>query len=160
MRIWLRVPFLVLSGLALMALSLAAASPSLAEASAFSLEPKDLQKLVNQQVGVTTASVVMLLTDEHWTFRADHTLERKQHTILKILDQSAVEAWSSVQERWEPWREDRPTYRARVITTDGVAHELDQRTLMEGPAGSNSPQTYSDLRVVQGPLPAVSVGAF
>jgi hypothetical protein len=51
----LRVPCLVFFSLALMALPLAAASPSLAEATAFSLEPKDLQQLVNQQVGVTTA---------------------------------------------------------------------------------------------------------
>ena len=140
-------------------LSTKAAAPSLSDAPAFSLTPKDLQQFANQQSGATTSSTVILLDDEQWTFHADHTLERKQHTIQKILDQSGVEAWSSVQDRWEPWRQERPSYRARVITPDGVAHELDPKTLVEGPAGGEAPQTYSDLRIVHGPLPAVSVGA-
>ncbi|HEY3937769.1 MAG TPA: DUF3857 domain-containing protein, partial [Bryobacteraceae bacterium] len=94
-----------------------------------------------------------------WTFHSDNTVERKHHYIFKVLDQSAIQSWSSVQERWEPWHQERPLFRARVITSDGIAHDLDPKTLVDAPAGSNSPQSYSDLRVLQGPLPAVAAGA-
>lgn len=144
---------------ALATLPLQLSANSMAESPAFSLGPKELLELANQQAGVTSSPAVILLADDHWAFHDDRTIERKQHYIFKLLDQSAVQAWSSIQERWEPWHQDRPVFRARVITPDGVAHELDPKTLSDAPAGSNSPQSYSDLRVLQGPLPAIAVGA-
>ncbi len=138
------------------ALQLSAAS--IADSPAFSLAPKELQQLADQAAGTTTSPAVILLDDELWTFHSDNTIERKQHYVFKILDQSAVESWSSVQDRWEPWHEKRPSFRARVITRDGATYELDPKTLVDAPANNDLPQSYSDLRVVRGPLPAIGVG--
>lgn len=135
------------------------AATSLADSPAFSLTPRDLQQLSEQQAPGTTSAAVILVDDEHWIFHPDSTIERRQHYIYKILDASAIQSWSSVQDRWEPWHEERPSFRARVITPDGVAHELDPKALVDAAVGSTLPQSYSDVRVLQGPLPAVEVGS-
>ena len=135
------------------------AGPTLADSPAFSLAPKDFQQEANREAGSASSPAVVLVDDEHWTFHPDNTIERKQHYIYKVLESSAVQSWSSVHERWEPWHQQRPEFRARVITPDGIAHELDTNTLTDGPAGSNLPQSYSDVRILQGPLPAVEAGS-
>jgi hypothetical protein len=102
---------------------------------------------------------VILVDDEHWTVRADGDIERAQHLVLKILSASAMQNFDGVQERWELWHMKRPEIRARVISNDGAIHELDPKTLVDAPGGGNANQTCSDVRVIQGPLPAIEAGA-
>ncbi len=133
--------------------------PALADAPAFSLSGKDLLSEANAAAGSVASPAVVLLDDEHWTIQDANHIEHRRHYIVKVLDSSAIQLFSGVQERWESWHEQRPTVRARVVTGDGTVHELDPKSLVDAPAGTNLPQAYSDVRVIQGPLPAVEVGS-
>lgn len=135
------------------------AASTLADAPPFSLSSQDLQHQADAGSQGVNNQAVILVDDEHWTFHADNTIERKRHVIYKILASSAVQSWGALQDRWEPWHEQRPSFRARVVTVDGAAHELDPKTVIDGPAGTNEPLAYSDTRIVQGPLPAIEVGS-
>ncbi len=79
--------------------------------------------------------------------------------VYRIDSPDAVEGWSSAGIRWSPWHQKRPLVRARVVTPDGVQHELDPKVLSDALAGEHRPAMYEDERVVSGPLPAVKVGA-
>lgn len=132
---------------------------SLSDAPSFSLSPNELAEEANRSAANTAAPVVVLLDDEHWVFRDNGDILRQQHYVFKVLSAAAVKNWSGIQQRWEPWHERRPEIRARVITAAGIAHELDPQTLVDASAAQNAPQTYSDLHVLQGPLPAIEVGS-
>ncbi|MBV9266618.1 MAG: DUF3857 domain-containing protein, partial [Acidobacteriaceae bacterium] len=132
---------------------------SLDDARAFSLPAKQLADNAAAESADVKFPAIVLLDDEHWTFHADNSIERKQHVIYRVLTTDAVQSWASVQERWEPWHQERPAIRARVVSPDGSEHDLDEKTVVDAPAGSNAPQTYSDLRLVQSPLPAIEVGS-
>jgi hypothetical protein len=60
---------------------------------------------------------------------------------------------------WEPWHQERPAVRIRVITPDYVVHDLDLKTLTDAPARDEQSNIYSDRRVIGGPLPAVAPGS-
>ncbi len=80
------------------------------------------------------------------------------HRIYKVLSPGAIRDWDSTGARWEPWHEDRPTLRARVISADGSVHELDQKTIAELPVSEDN-GTLSDARIVRAPLPAIASGS-
>jgi hypothetical protein len=132
---------------------------SLFDAPSFSISPKQLAEEANRSSTNATAPVVVLVDDEHWVFQDNGDIQRQQHYVFKVLSAAAVNNWSAIQQRWEPWHERKPKIRARVITSEGIAHELDPKTLVDAPVAQNVPQTYSDLRVLQGPLPAIEVGS-
>ena len=81
------------------------------------------------------------------------------HTIYRIENEEGVSGWAETSAQWDPWYQSKPEIRARVITSDGVEHILDLKTLNDVPAHENSPDTYTDQRSFGGPLPAISVGA-
>src|SRR2546430_2557743 len=58
-----------------------------------------------------------------------------------------------------PWHEQRPELKARVITSDGIVHPLDQKTVTEASVHAQSDDIFSDSRVVRAPLPALAPGA-
>ncbi|MGH9695775.1 MAG: DUF3857 domain-containing transglutaminase family protein, partial [Bryobacteraceae bacterium] len=65
----------------------------------------------------------------------------------------------AVSASWAPWYQDRPVIHARVLTTDGAEHDLDPKSLSEGPLSEDSPNVYEDGRDYHGPLPAVGIGS-
>src|SRR4029077_1174506 len=60
---------------------------------------------------------------------------------------------------WEPWHEEHPSLRARVITPDSAVHVLDATTITDAPAKENADNVFSDRRVLRAPLPAVAPGS-
>jgi len=60
---------------------------------------------------------------------------------------------------WSPWRDQRPTVRARVVGPTGKEFHLDQATLTDSPSQQSDNAVYSDQRTLRAPLPAVSPGA-
>lgn len=156
-----RIPLMRSSSflLALSALSLHAfAASRIAESPAFSVPASDLVKEAASSLD-KSADVTVLLDEYHWTYRIDGSARVVFRTVYQVRTADAISAWSSIEQRWEPWHEKRPVLHARVVTPDGVAHELDQKTIVDGPAGSNEQDTFSDVRLVKSPLPAVQPGS-
>ena len=105
------------------------------------------------------ADIVILDHDESYVFDAQGRAIHTSYAVYKILTQNGADQWSGTSLAWEPWHEDRPTLRARVITGDGVVHNLDPATITDAPAGKDEDDIYSDERVVQAPLPAIAPGS-
>jgi hypothetical protein len=83
----------------------------------------------------------------------------RERTVVRLLSAAGVGAWQELNRAWAPWYQDRPGLRARVIDADGKAHDLDPKTIAEGPAGDESLELYSDRRIVRAPLPSLAAGA-
>jgi transglutaminase-like putative cysteine protease/tetratricopeptide (TPR) repeat protein len=104
-------------------------------------------------------NVVVLLDDDRWVFDKNGDVRQSIHVVFQVLTAQGVEDWSDLSWQWEPWHEERPRIRIRVITPDGTEHLLDQKTVVDAPASDQSNNVYSDARTVKCPLPAMTPGA-
>lgn len=102
---------------------------------------------------------VVLLMDRSYQFDEQGRRTYKEHLVVRALTAAGVENWDAVDVRWEPWHEERPEIRARVITADGVVHELDPKTVAESSGDTGEGALYRDLRILRAPLPAIAPGA-
>jgi transglutaminase-like putative cysteine protease len=105
------------------------------------------------------ADVLFLEDDETVVFDSEGRAIHSRYFLYKILVQKGAEGWGDIALRWEPWHEDRPSLRARVITPDGTVHVLDAKTITDSPAKENADHVFSDRRVLRAPLPAVAPGS-
>ncbi len=103
--------------------------------------------------------VVVIREEESHVFEADGRCTTTYYMVYKVITQRGAEAWADASLRWEPWHEERPTLRARVITPDKEEHVLDSKTISDTAARETDSKTYSDRRVLRAPLPAMTVGA-
>src|SRR5579871_1905040 len=127
---------------------------------AFSVDPAALLRDVSAvAVEGSDANVLILLEERHYELGGDGREKYTRHLIVRILNKQGVEAWNSIEARWEPWHQSRPTIRVRVISPDGRVHTLDPKTITETPVSQETPEVFSDARNLEGPLPAVEVGA-
>ena len=126
---------------------------------AFSAGPEELQQAAAAIKAGKDADVTMLLHEEHYSFDRDGKELQAYHTIYRIENEEGVSGWDEISADWEPWHQAKPEIRARVITPDGVVHNLDLKTLNNMPVHEDSPDTYTDQRSYGGPLPAIAVGA-
>jgi len=125
----------------------------------FAAEPAVVLKALDAIPAPDDADVHVLLEEETYQYdpqgRKAHTLRR----VYRCLSQTGAEEWSYSEGEWSPWCEERPAIRARVITPDGKAHQLDPKNLVEVPVDQDSHNVYTDRRMLRGPLPAVRAGA-
>ena len=84
---------------------------------------------------------------------------RTARRVYRFLTDKGVDDWSCTEADWSPWCEEKPIFRVRVITPDGQAHALDQESIGEAPAEQDTPNLFSDEKLLRGPLPAIVVGA-
>jgi len=103
--------------------------------------------------------VDMLLEDHHYAIDKSGRLRYEVRKVYKVLSSEEVDEWSAAEEEYQPWREQKPHIRARVITKDGSVHWLDPKTLTDSPAHEFESSVFSDRRVVRVPLPAIAAGA-
>jgi transglutaminase-like putative cysteine protease/tetratricopeptide (TPR) repeat protein len=104
------------------------------------------------------AAVVVLLDEAKYTFDAQgHSLSTRR-LVYRIVSESAIESWSTIEAPWGPWYQDRPTVEARVIARDGGVHQLDAKALSEAPAPDEL-EIFSDNRIIRAPLPGIAVGS-
>jgi transglutaminase-like putative cysteine protease/tetratricopeptide (TPR) repeat protein len=87
----------------------------------------------------------------------DATVSRQLHQIIRVITQQGLEDWSDVRMTFDPWYENRPVIKARVVTPDGRENWLDPQTITE--EASKADEAYSTRRRVRAPLPAVTAGA-
>jgi transglutaminase-like putative cysteine protease len=104
-------------------------------------------------------NVVVLLDERSFVFDAQHRVTRTERLMYRVDSPDGVETWAASSARWQPWHQARPVIRARVITTDGHEHQLDQNLLTDAGTRGDSNLVYDDDHTLEGPLPAVAIGA-
>jgi Flp pilus assembly protein TadD len=102
--------------------------------------------------------VLVLLDETRVTFDKSGRSTRVEYLIYRVIEESAVDGWSTIETAWSPWYHERPQVDARIIAKDGSVHRLDPKSFGTADA-SDSPDMFSDTRVLRGPLPAVAPGA-
>ena len=105
------------------------------------------------------SSVVILLEDHRYVVDKQSRTSSKIRRVYRIQKESAVDYWASIEQEFQPWYEQKPQVRARVIGPEGNIHWLDPKTIAESPARDYGQNIFSDRRVVRVPLPAVEVGS-
>jgi len=79
--------------------------------------------------------------------------------FYRVEAKEALMGWGTMRATWSPWRQKRPTVRARVIAPDGSVAVLDTSVLTDVPSHDQRPEIYEDQRTLSGPLPGVVVGS-
>ena len=97
--------------------------------------------------------------EESYVFDAEGRNVHTQYVVYKVLTQRGAQGWADLAYSWEPWHQERPVLRARVITPDGAVHTLDPATITDAPAKEEESSIYSDRRVIRAPLPAITPGS-
>ena len=151
----------VLAGVLLGMLAASAAGPDDAPwvRGAFVAEPAEMIRAASSLPAVEGADVQVLLDEERIVFDEAGRKSSTHRLVSRILTPSGVRAWGTTAVPWSPWYQDRPVIRARVVTADGVAHELDPKSIDESPASGDGDDVFDNRRVLRAPLPAVAAGA-
>ncbi len=103
--------------------------------------------------------IIVLFEQHGYVIDSNGRMASTLRKVFRIQNDSDVEDWSSVEQEYEPWHENRPQLRARVITSEGKVHWLDSKTIADSPAQEYDSSIFSDRRVVRAPLPAIAPGA-
>lgn len=125
----------------------------------FSTDAKTLYAEASAAAAPEGTDVMVLDDEKQYVFDAEGNAAFTEYVVYKTMTQGGAQNWSGVAELWEPWRQDRPRIRARVIEADGSAYELNPKDIADTPAGQQSADVYSDRRVLRAPLPAVAPGS-
>ena len=125
----------------------------------FSDDAAALYKAASDITSPLGSDVIVVDEEDTYVYDVEGRAVHTRYLLYKVLTQNGIEGWDDVSLDWEPWHEDRPAVRARVITADNVVHVLDPKTLTDASLGGEGHDVYSDGRVVRGPLPAISPGS-
>ncbi|HTU67934.1 MAG TPA: DUF3857 domain-containing protein [Steroidobacteraceae bacterium] len=129
------------------------------EAPAFSTPAAQLLQGAKQVKHERASDVVVLLDERVFELDEQHRLTRTNRLIYRVDTPDGVERWAASSSRWQPWHQLRPDIRARVITPDGREHQLDPKLLTDSGTREAGSQVFDDDHVLEGPLPAVEIGA-
>src|SRR5437773_20761 len=129
------------------------------DAPLFSADPGALLDAASGIPVADDADVEILLYNSRFVFDAQGRVTATNRLIYRVITTAGVRNSSTIEAGWEPWHEDHPEIRARVITPDRSAHSLDPGTIGEAPAQTSIPDVFTDSRVLQAPLPALVRGA-
>jgi len=105
-----------------------------------------------------SADVLVLEEDEKYSFDAQGRQVYTHYLVYKVLTQKGAEEWDAVTMHWEPWHDERPIIKARVISKDYEVHPLGDKAITDAPAKDEDNATYGDQRVLRAPLPAIAPG--
>jgi hypothetical protein len=138
---------------------LAADSPGTWNISRFTADGATLNEAASAVSPKPGTDVVVLDEEDSYVFDADGKAVHTHYLAYKILTQKGAQGWDTVSLQWEPWHEEHPTMRARVVTPDNVIHPLESKTITDAPARDEDDKTFGDGRVLRAPLPAVAAGS-
>lgn len=125
---------------------------------AFTATPAEL--LAEARATTATGHDVAVLRDEvTYTYDARGRHEARHRMVFTVLAPSGADGWGTITLNWQPFYQDRPTIRARVINRDGSVTEFDPSLVHDAPAVKESPTVFSDQRDLSAPLPRLEVGA-
>ena len=126
---------------------------------ALSAKPEDILHAAAASPAPKDGDVEMLFEEHVYKLDEQGRQHRTSRRVYRFLTDKGVDDWSCTEADWSPWCEEKPIFRVRVITPDGQAHALDQESIGEAPAEQESPNLFSDQKLLRGPLPAIVVGA-
>ena len=125
----------------------------------FTADPKELLAAAEAvKPAKPEHGVIVLLDEESVTFDEKGLSTRVERLIYRVLDDSAVDGWDTIETAWSPWYHEKPVVDARVITKDGAVHRLDPKSFGTDDA-EDEPAMFTDTRILSGPLPAVAPGS-
>jgi tetratricopeptide (TPR) repeat protein len=125
----------------------------------FNKDTRAVMEAASRVVSPKDQSVVVLLEDHRYTIDREGRTASTIRKVYRILKEDAIEDWASVEHDYQPWYEQLPQIRARVIGSDGAIHWLDAKTIADSPAREFDASIFSDSRVLRAPLPAIHVGS-
>uniref|UniRef100_Q01QZ8 Uncharacterized protein n=1 Tax=Solibacter usitatus (strain Ellin6076) TaxID=234267 RepID=Q01QZ8_SOLUE len=102
---------------------------------------------------------VILLVERHYTVHSGGATDVSFRQVYRVDQKASIDDWSSLEQEYQPWHQQRPEIRARVISPDGTIHLLDPKTIAEEPVREYDSTVFSDARTVRVPLPSVAPGA-
>ncbi len=123
----------------------------------FTADPKAMLAAA-ESVAANDAGAVVLLEELHYSFDDTGRATSASRLVFRVIDEAAIEDWSTVETEWAPWYQERPVIAARVIGKDGSVHMLDGKTVTESAAREESPDIFSDNRILRVPLPGMGAG--
>jgi tetratricopeptide (TPR) repeat protein len=126
---------------------------------AFSASPTEIQAAAAKIPAEKFADATVLYEEEDFALDAAGRLTNTHRMIYRIETEAGVQGWSEASVEWEAFYQNVPQIEARVIEPDGSATELDQKTVTDVAAQNQGDGTYSDDRLHEAPLPAVSPGS-
>ena len=126
---------------------------------ALSAKPEDILHAAAAAPEPKDGDVEMLFEEHVYRLDEQGRQHRTARRVYRYLTDKGVDEWSCTEADWSPWCEEKPIFRVRVITPDGQAHALDQESIGEAPAEQDTPNLFSDAKLLRGPLPAIVVGA-
>ena len=126
---------------------------------ALTAKPDDILRAAAASPAPKDADVEMLFEEHVYRLDEQGRQHRTSRRVYRYLTDKGVNDWSCTEADWSPWCEEKPIFRVRVITPDGQAHALDQEAVGEVPAEQDTPNLFSDEKLLRGPLPAIAVGA-
>jgi Domain of Unknown Function with PDB structure (DUF3857) len=100
----------------------------------FTIDPRVLYAAASENTAPEGTNVAVLDDEESYSFDPSGRSLYTEYTVYKVLTQQGAEGWSSISVAWEPWHQERPLIRIRVIAPDLVVHDLDLKTLTDAPA--------------------------
>ncbi|MGB6973891.1 MAG: DUF3857 domain-containing protein [Terracidiphilus sp.] len=124
----------------------------------FSIAPRALYNAATSASTNATSDVTVLEDDESFSFDAEGRATHTIYVVYKVLTQKGANAWDSASIGWEPWHQQRPSIRVRVIAPDSTVHMLDPNQITEGPARDGDYKTYGDGKMLRAPFPAIAAG--
>jgi tetratricopeptide (TPR) repeat protein len=137
----------------------AAIAGSAADPASFSLKPKALYEAASASPAAEGSDISLLAVQETYRFAADGSDVYTQHMIYKILTPAGAENWGGMSLDWSPWRDQRPVFKARVISADGTEYTLDSATITDSPVHQSDATVFSDQHTLHAPLPAIAPGS-
>ena len=90
---------------------------------------------------------------------ADGTLKYQHRLIYRVDTDATVKGWAEISSEWDPWFENQSQLHARVLQTNGVFIDLDQKTITGAPVKADDSETFSSQHVRRAPLPGMAIGA-
>ena len=123
----------------------------------FSSDPKAIAAAA-ESVPPGEGDAVVLLEELHYVFDAEGRATTSSRLVFRVVDETAIDEWSTVQTEWAPWYQERPVIAARVVGKDGSVHTLDPKSVTESAARDESPDIFSDNRILRAPLPGMAAG--
>jgi hypothetical protein len=101
----------------------------------------------------------VLFEQEHYIIDSSGKVTRAHRLLYRIETKAGVDEWSQTSIQWDPWYQNQPSIRARVLQVDGKVSELDTHTLTDVPAKNEQDDAFSNARIYKGPLPSLAIGA-
>lgn len=129
------------------------------EKPAFSASPEEVRQAASALSSSSQAEATVFLDETKFKVFADGRLLQTRHLVYRIEAKEAVDNWSVIASRWQPWFQKKPSLQARVIEADGRVFQLDEKTLTDSPSRETSQDTFTDDRIYKGPLPGVAIGS-